>query len=250
MIEPPSNPSSAQRITDRLLAAVASRDLRRIEDVLSPACTWQNVPHAVVDGRDAVMAMLAPIITWSDRVRWDVLSASYAGTTAWLERADRFWIDGPEYTVLCNGVFEVDADAGTVVSVRDYTDLGEWRSRIGPVMEAMARRSPDDVVLRHLDAVVRRDPVAMAADYAADAVLRRGDDEHRGWRAIADYFDSVPDRLTDRHFSYQRSSREPTVVRWEITDAANQVLARGADRYTVADGRIVEQTVTLDTDDF
>lgn len=242
--------SPARVISDRLLAALASRDLRLIEEALAPECTWQNVPHPAAEGRDAVMAMLSPIITWSDQVRWDVLSAAYDGTTAWLERADRFRIDGPEYTVLCNGVFEVDADAGTVRSVRDYVDLGEWRAHVGPALEVMARRSPDEVINRHLAAVIARDPVALAADYASDAVLRRGADKHQGWRAIADYFDTVPRRLNGLNFSYQRSLREPTTVRWEISDADDAVVASGTDRYAVAGGRIVEQSVELDTPDF
>jgi len=247
----PSEPSTpAQRITNRLLAALASRDLRRVEDALSPECTWQNVPHPTVGGRDAVMALLAPIVTWSDRVQWDVLSSAYDGSTAWLERADRFWIDGVEHTVLCNGVFEVDAEEGTVRSVRDYVDLGEWRARVGPALEVMARRSADEVIVRHLAAVVARDPVAMAADYAFDATLERGDDKFQGWRAIADYFDNVPSRLDGLHFSYQRSGREPTTVRWEITDDTNAVVARGTDRYVVESGRIIEQTVELHTSDF
>ncbi|MDH4278644.1 MAG: nuclear transport factor 2 family protein [Acidimicrobiia bacterium] len=241
---------AARTITDRLLAALASRDLRRIEATLSPDCSWRNVPHPAVDGRDAVMALLAPIVTWSDRVQWDVLSAAYDESTAWLERADRFRIDGAEHTVLCNGVFEVDAGAGTVRSVRDYVDLGEWRARVGPTLEAMAQRPAGEVINRHLAAVTARDPVALAADYAPDAVLRRGADEHRGWRAIADYFDSVPARLGGLHFSSQLSSQEPTTVRWEITDGTNAVVARGTDRYRVAGGRIVEQTVELDTPDF
>ena len=46
----------SRQITERLLAALASRDLRRIEATLSPDCSWRNVPHPVVDGRDAVLA--------------------------------------------------------------------------------------------------------------------------------------------------------------------------------------------------
>ena len=240
----------SRTITDHLLTALASRDLRRIEAALAPECSWQNVPHAAAEGREAVMAQLAPIVAWSDRVQWDVVSASYGPMAAWLERSDRFWIDGVEHAVSCNGVFEVDAESGTVRSVRDYVDLGEWRARIGPAMEAMADRPPGEVVNRHLAAVVARDPVAMAADYAPDAVLHRGGTEHRGWRAIADYFDTVPVRLDGLGFSYQRSSREPTVVHWEITDETNTPVARGADRYVVEAGRITEQTVELDGTDF
>lgn len=255
-----AEPPSAKVATDRLLAALASRDMRAVEAALSPQCRWQNVPSPATEGRDAVVAMLGRVVNWSDRVQWDLLSAAYDGTSAWLERADRFWINGDEHTVLCNGVFECDPDSNTVLSVRDYVDLGEWRSRITPALEAMAQRSASDVLVRHLEAVVARDPVAMAADYARDAVLRRGDDEYRGWRAIAGYFDDVPNRLTGRNVNLarareeygdrDRSSTSTASVRWEITDRTSTVVASGTDRYVVAHGQIIEQVVTLDITDF
>jgi hypothetical protein len=43
-----------------------------------------------------------------------------------------------------------------------------------------------------------RDPVAMASDYALDAVLARPNADHAGWSEIADYFETVPVRLKDR----------------------------------------------------
>ncbi len=238
----------ARDITDRLLAALASRDLRLIEDALSPDCRWQNVPEPPAEGRDAVIRLLAPVINWSDEVRWDVVSAAYHGDTAWLERADRFWIDGGEHTVLCNGVFQVHADSGTVISVRDYVDLAEWRTRLTPAMAAMARRQAGEVVDRHLAAVGARDPVAMAADYAPEATIERAGVRLHGYRAIADYFDTVPDRLGAGTLSFDR--RDDTTVAWTITEPDGAEVARGTDRYVVADGRITEQDVELSTDDF
>ena len=73
--------------------------------------------------------MLGRVLRRSDRVRWDVVSESYGDRRAWVERVDRFWIDGSEYAVRCNGVFEFDRDSGLITEVRDYVDLGEWRER-------------------------------------------------------------------------------------------------------------------------
>ena len=70
------------------------------------------------------------ILDRSDEVRWDIVTEAYAPHRAWLERVDRFRIDGTEYAVRCNGVFEVDTDAGVITEVRDYVDLGEWRGRL------------------------------------------------------------------------------------------------------------------------
>jgi limonene-1,2-epoxide hydrolase len=81
-------------------------------------------------GRAAVLAMLDSVIARSDRVRWDVVTAAYAGRRAHLERVDRFWIGGVEHAVACHGVVVVDTPTGLVTEVRDYVDLGEWRRRL------------------------------------------------------------------------------------------------------------------------
>ena len=227
----------------RLLAAIGSRDLRRIAGALTPHASWQNVPHDPAVGRDAVVALLGGIVCWSDDVRWDVVSSATDGDLTWCERVDRFVIAGEEHAVPCNGVIRVDPQSGTVAEVRDYVDLGEWRARIAPVMARLADRAPRDVVARHLAAVERRHPIAMAADYALDAVLVRDGVEHRGWSAIADYFDTVPDRLAgcELHLDHVTD----TEVRWTIPGVAS-----GRDTYAVRAGRITKQVVELDTADF
>lgn len=227
----------------RLLAAIESRDLRRVADALTPDATWQNVPHAPAVGRDGVVALLAGIVCWADEVRWDVVSTASDGDTVWCERNDRFVIAGDEHAVRCNGVFRIDLASGRVAEVRDYVDLAEWRERIAPAMAAMAARPAREVVARHLEAVASRDVVAMAADYALDAVLVRGAERYEGWAAIADYFDTVPDRLgaNELHLDHV----DDIEVRWQIPG-----IASGRDTYEVRNGRITHQVVALDQRDF
>ena len=74
--------------------------------------------------------MLAPILQRSERVQWDVVTASFAEHRAWIERVDRFWIGGVEYAVRCNGVIDLDGESGLIRELRDYVDLGEWRERL------------------------------------------------------------------------------------------------------------------------
>ena len=236
----------------RLLAAIESRDLVAVADGLHPEASWANVPHPAARGREAVIALLAPILTWSDEVRWEVVAAAAAGDLAIVERVDRFVIGGGEHAVACNGVFRIDPGSGTVVEVRDYVDLGPWRERVGPVLQMLAERPALAVVERHLAAVDRRDPVAMAADYALDAELIRGADRHRGWRAIAAYFASVPERLAGRDLRFglvEATGRDEVTVGWTIEEEGRSV-ASGADHLTVRDGRIVAQRVELAGTDF
>ena len=251
---------NSEHIVGRLLVAIESRDLRRIHDSLHPDASWHNVPHEPAVGREAVVELLAPILTWSDHVRWQVVSSAFGRGHGWVERVDRFLIDGEEHAVRCCGVFSVDPDRGVVSMVHDYVDLGEWRSRIAPVYERLAGRSALDVVRRHLDAVERRDIVAMAADYTLDARLVRNSFVHAGWREIRDYFSTVPARLAERELRFDTVEvvgnvvgevvgNDQVRVAWTIWDDATTT-AGGVDTYIVAAGRIVDQRVVLNTPDF
>ena len=167
------------------------------------------------------MALLASIVCWSDKVQWDVVSVVIENNVGWLERLDRFWMDGEEYSVACNGIFTIDPATQTVLSVRDYVDLGEWRSRVGPVLADFSRRSPDAVVQRHRAAVERLDPVTMAADYALNAVLERPGACFESYYAIADYFDSVPSRLAGRKLTFgpmEAIGSDRVKLSWRITE--------------------------------
>jgi limonene-1,2-epoxide hydrolase len=238
-------------VVERLFEAIGSRDLRRIHDLLTPGVVWQNVPHPAVIGREAVLAVLAGIITWSDCVRWEIISCAVDGDDLHVEHVDHFVIDGIDHAVACNGIVRVDD--GRIDSVRDFVDLGEWRERIGPTLAAMAARPAAAVIDRHLGAVLTGDPVAMAADYTLDATLVRPDRTCQGWREIACYFDTVPARLAGRSISFGRPSELPAGrigVEWRIEPEVDRTIATGYDVYDVVDGRIHRQTVTLATADF
>lgn len=132
----PSGPAHAA--LDRFLDAVHARDAAAAGSCFAPAGTYANMPHPPVLGPAGVERLLAPILTRASRVRWDLVSAAYTRERAWLERVDRFWIDGQEYAIECNGVAEVDAASGLITAFRDYVDLGVWRARLG---DALAQRS-------------------------------------------------------------------------------------------------------------
>lgn len=239
-------------IVRRFLDAVESRDLERIADGLAEDATWQNVPHPVTSGRDDVTGMLARVVTLCERVEWEIVSEVYSGDRAWLERVDRFWIDGSCHSVCCNGVVTVDRGRGLVRQFRDYVDLGEWRARIGPVLECRAAEPAERTVKRHLAAVRSGDPVAMAADYAPHAVLIRGPDVYEGRAAIARYFRSVPDRLGEGELQLgdpSTASDESVSVEWALRRPGQHSIV-GLDVFEVSTGRIDRQTVTLDTGDF
>ena len=114
----------------RLLVAVESRLPADVAACFTPDATYRNVPHEPAIGRSGIEALFRPILNRAERVVWDIVSAAYTGDTAWLERVDRFWIDGVEYRIECNGVARVDLPTGLIAEFRDYVDLGVWRKRL------------------------------------------------------------------------------------------------------------------------
>ena len=237
---------------EALLAAIESRDLRKVECALHPDAVWQKVPHEPAMVRESVMQMLASIICWSDKVQWEILSAAVKGDTGWYERLGRFWIDGAEYAVPCNGVFRVDPVTRTVCALRDYVDLGEWRRSVAPAMTRLTDRSPAEVVSHHLEAVMGWDPIAMAADCAYDALLQRGEERHEGWVAIVDYFDTVRAWLAEHAIVFgatEAVSADQARVKWRIS-GAGMAPVTGTDILTVSMGRITHQVTELHGSDF
>lgn len=124
----------SQAVTQRFLEAVHARDPQRVARCFTEDASYANVPHPAAVGREAIEAMFAPILGRSEQVRWDIVSESYADGRAWLERVDRFWIEGTEYAIECNGVYEIDSVEGLIWQARDYVDVGVWRTRLGDVL--------------------------------------------------------------------------------------------------------------------
>jgi len=126
--------AATKATVQRWLAAVNANDLDALVACFEPDGSWQNVPNAPAVGHAAIRAMLAPIFERSERVVWDIVTEAYAPGRAWLERVDRFVIDGTEHAVRCNGVLEIGPDSGLITELRDYVDLAEWRSRTTSVL--------------------------------------------------------------------------------------------------------------------
>ncbi|MEC7879045.1 MAG: limonene-1,2-epoxide hydrolase family protein [Actinomycetota bacterium] len=122
--------SNPNEIFETFLDSLESCDIDRILQSFTEQSSWQNVPHVPAVGLSEIRAAFESIVQRSSRIQWDVVSSAFEGSRGWIERVDRFWIDGIEYAVRCNGVFDFDVESSSILSVRDYVDLGEWRSRL------------------------------------------------------------------------------------------------------------------------
>ncbi|MCD2187910.1 nuclear transport factor 2 family protein [Actinomycetospora soli] len=114
----------------RFLAAVEARDASAASACFADGAPYANVPHPPVVGPDGVRDMLAPVLDRSEHVRWEIVTSALTERRCFLERVDRFVIDGREYAVACTAVVEIDPAADRITAFRDYVDLGEWRARL------------------------------------------------------------------------------------------------------------------------
>src|SRR5947209_15106087 len=99
------DPQITRAVVDSFPAAVQSRSSDAVAACFPDAARYANVPHPPAIGPAAILTVFRPILRRSQGARWDIVSSAYDGATAWLQRVDRFWIDGQEYAVECNGVY-------------------------------------------------------------------------------------------------------------------------------------------------
>lgn len=125
--------SPAREVVDRFLAAVEARDHDAVAECFAADAVYRNVPHEPYEGREAIRTLFEAALGRCEKVRWDIVTDAQTDERVWLERVDRFWVDGVEYAIECNGVWEVDTDAGVITAVRDYLDYGVWLERSAPM---------------------------------------------------------------------------------------------------------------------
>lgn len=114
--------------------AFGTRDVDAVLATLDPSCVYCNVGEPARVGHAAIRPSFTAVMARADRVAFEVVTESYAAGTGWVERVDRFWIDGTEHALPCNGVFRVDVDTGLIVEVRDYLDITGWRQQMAGVL--------------------------------------------------------------------------------------------------------------------
>lgn len=114
-------------------------------------------------------------------------------------------------------------------------------------------RNAEQVAQDHLEAVRSGDPTAMAADYAAEAILERAGDRHDGRAAIEAYFATVPERLGQAVVVFDELVVDGDVAsfRWHLDGLPEGSPAvSGTDVCVIEDGMIIHQRVRLDATDF
>lgn len=122
------------KVLDSFFAAINARDTAHLADVFTEDVSYQLlVPYPPLIGKQAVIDALTASITEADRVVWEISSWSGSEDLVFVERVDRFWFNGKEAAIECTGVFELRGNA--IAAVRDYADLGTWRTRKSAALE-------------------------------------------------------------------------------------------------------------------
>ena len=121
-------------VLDRFFTAINAQDTAQLADIFIDDVSYQLlVPYPPLIGKQAVVDALTASITEADRVLWEIRSWSGDDDLAFVERIDRFWFNGREAAIECTGVFEMRGNA--IAAVRDYADLGTWRTRKSAAIE-------------------------------------------------------------------------------------------------------------------
>lgn len=125
---------TARRAVHGWAAGLAACDVDAVLATLAPDCVWTNVPEPPARGHNEIRPLYTRILSHAEAAAVDIISETYLPGRGYFERDDRFWIDGVEYNVVCNGVFDVDPDSGLITTVRDYCDLMRWREQLATVV--------------------------------------------------------------------------------------------------------------------
>ena len=110
--------------------------------------------------------------------------------------------------------------------------------------------TPQEVAEHHITAVLGGDPVLMAADYASDAILIRGDQIYNGKDEILEYFKSVPERLGNDKLKFLRFNVAGDEARFSWQIVGDTIKASGQDVLVISNGLIIKQEVFISDSDF
>lgn len=183
--------TSVSTAVERLFSAIESRDLRLLRDACVPEVSWRNVPESPVVGVDAVCSLIGTVTLPAEEVRWEIERLSWSGRRAHVERLDRFRIFGEWHEVWCHGVLLFAPD-GRLVSLDDYVDLAEWRSRIGPVLGRLAVRDAASVyadLSSRSGSAMERLGAFLSPEVVLDVQSPGALGRRSGWCAVVDEFD-------------------------------------------------------------
>jgi limonene-1,2-epoxide hydrolase len=126
---------SASELVRRFCDAWTARplDVGAIVAFFSDDAVYHNIPIDPVKGRDAIAQTIAGFTTGVEGIEFRMRNLAAVGDTVLTERVDVFQYPHVTVELPVMGTFEVRD--GAIVAWRDYFDLNQFMSQVGPPAE-------------------------------------------------------------------------------------------------------------------
>jgi limonene-1,2-epoxide hydrolase len=108
-------------------------DVGALVKFFSPDAVYHNIPIAPVQGREAIEQTIAGFTTGVESIEFRMRHVAAAGDVVMTERVDVFVFPHVTVELPVMGTFEVRD--GEIVAWRDYFDLNQFMSQMGPPPE-------------------------------------------------------------------------------------------------------------------
>jgi limonene-1,2-epoxide hydrolase len=121
-------PPTSEKIVRDFLAAWPRKNVDELISYFTDDAVYHNVPVAPVKGKDEIRKVFEGFVG-AFSIELIVLNAAANGNVVFTERIDRFDMDGKQFDLPVNGVFELRG--GKIASFRDYFDLASFERPSG-----------------------------------------------------------------------------------------------------------------------
>lgn len=119
---------NAIKLVEDFVEAFNNRDVDAIMGFFTEDAIYHNMPMAPAQGTKAVRALIDGFVNPAEKIDWEMLNISQAGSTVLTERIDRFVLGGKEVALPVMGAFDIRD--GKISAWRDYFDLATWTKQM------------------------------------------------------------------------------------------------------------------------
>jgi limonene-1,2-epoxide hydrolase len=120
--------STPEKIVRDFLAAWPRKNVDELMSYFTDDAVYHNVPVAPVKGSAEIRKVFEGFVG-AFSIELIVLNAAANGNLVFTERIDRFDMNGKQFDLPVNGVFELRG--GKIASFRDYFDLAQFEKPSG-----------------------------------------------------------------------------------------------------------------------
>jgi len=121
-------PKTNEQTVREFLAAWPRKNVDELMSYFTDDAVYHNVPVSPVKGKDEIRKVFDGFVH-AFGIELIVVNAAASGNVVFTERIDRFDMNGKQFDLPVNGVFELRA--GKIAAFRDYFDLASFEKPSG-----------------------------------------------------------------------------------------------------------------------